>query len=192
MPPKKKFRSGKRKKRRLAGNQYTMKENSAKKVDLDREEASESSSESEGDKDLVESKEAAEPDDFKSLPASVHKLKGQFSDSSEACSSEEFEAALEGFRLVNISVLASVFECLRCPLCKQGHVVLEDDVEAKMGLASPLSFKCTSSYTSKVENGQAFEVNRRVVLASRNIGVSHQGLVKFCAVMNILPPMNEN
>ena len=79
-----------------------------------------------------------------------------------------------------------------CPLCKQGHVVLED-VEAKMGLASPPSLKCTSFYTSnRVENGQAFEVNRGVVLASRNIGVGHQGLVKFCAVMNMLAPMNEN
>ena len=106
MPPKKKFQSGKRKKRRFAGNQYTTKENSAIKADLGREEASESSSESEGDKDLVESKEAVEPNDFKSLPASVRKLKGQSSDSSEACSSEEeFEAALEGCRLVDISVI---------------------------------------------------------------------------------------
>ena len=43
-----------------------------------------------------------------------------------------------------------------------------------------------------MENGQGLEVNRRVVLAARNIGVGHQGLVKFCAVMNMLPPMNEN
>ena len=202
MPPKKKFRSGKRKKRRFCGNQHTKKENCAKKADVDREETSESSSESEGDKDHVKSAGAAEPDDFKSLPASVRKLKEQSSDSSEDYSSkDEFEAALEGFRFVDISVLASVLECLRCPLCKQGHVVLEENAEDKMGLASLLTLKCTSAkckfykffYTSnRVENGQAFEVNRRVVLASRNIGVGHQGLVKFCAVMNMLPPMNEN
>ena len=48
-------------------------------------------------------------------------------------------------------------------------------------------------YTSnKVDNSQAFEVNRRVVLATRNIGVGHQGLVKFCCVVNMLPPMHEN
>lgn len=117
MPPKKKFLSGKQKKRRFCGNQHTRK---------DRKKASESSSESEGDKNHVESAGAAEPDNFKSLPASVRKLKGQSSDSSEDYSSkDEFEATLEGFRVVDISVLASVLECLWCPFCKQGHVVLE-------------------------------------------------------------------
>ena len=54
-------------------------------------------------------------------------------------------------------------------------------------------FFCKSFFTSgKVENGQAFEVNRREVLATRNIGVGHQGLVKFTCVMNMLPPMKEN
>ena len=91
-----------------------------------------------------------------------------------------------------------MFETVRCPLCKQGHAVLEEE---KMGLASLLILKCSSSkckfeklfYTfNKVVNSQAFEVNRRVVLVTRNIGVGHQGLVKFCGVMNMLPPMQEN
>lgn len=43
-----------------------------------------------------------------------------------------------------------------------------------------------------MDNSQAFEVNRRVVLATRNIGVDHQGLVKLCSVINILAPINEN
>ena len=30
------------------------------------------------------------------------------------------------------------------------------------------------------------------MLAMRNIGVGHQGHVKFTRVMNMLPPMNEN
>ena len=93
------------------------------------------------------------------------------------------------------------FETLRCPLCKQGHAVLEEDVKAKMGIASLLILKCLSwkckfeklFYTSnKVVNSQAFHVNRRVVLVTRNIGVGHQGLDKFCSVMNMLPPMQEN
>ena len=91
-----------------------------------------------------------------------------------------------------------MFETLRCPLCKQGHAVLEEE---KMGQASLHILKCSSSkckfeklfYTfNKVVNSQAFEVNRRLVLATRNIGVGHQGLVKFCGVMNMLPPMQEN
>ena len=35
-------------------------------------------------------------------------------------------------------------------------------------------------------------MNQRVVLATWNIGVAHQGLVKFTCVVNMLPPMNEN
>ena len=136
----------------------------------------------------------------KRLPASVRRLKEKYSDSSENCTSEEEidSGGAEGLRFINISVLASVFETLRCPLCKQGHAVLEEE---KMGLASLLILKCSSSkckfeklcYTfNKVVNSQAFNVKRRVVLATRNIGVGHQGLVKFCSVMNMLPPMQEN
>ena len=43
-----------------------------------------------------------------------------------------------------------------------------------------------------MDNSKTFQVNGRVVLATRNIGVGHQGLVKFCGVMNMLPPMQEN
>ena len=43
-----------------------------------------------------------------------------------------------------------------------------------------------------IDGGQAFEVNRRIVLATRNIGIGHQGVVKFAGVMNMLTPMNEN
>lgn len=47
--------------------------------------------------------------------------------------------------------------------------------------------------SSRVNNkSKAFEANRRAVLAMRNIGVGHQGLVKFCGVINMLAPMNAN
>ena len=51
-----------------------------------------------------------------------------------------------------------------------------------------------SFYTSSQVNNKskAFEANRRAVLAMRNIGIGHQGLVKFCGVMNMLAPMNAN
>ena len=56
---------------------------------------------------------------------------------------------------------------------------------------------CTYSerfFTSRrvTNKSEAFEVNRRVMLATRNIGVGHQGLVKFSAAMNMLAPMNAN
>lgn len=109
-------------------------------------------------------------------------------------------ASIEGFRLIDISVLASVFESFWCPMCKYGHVTFED-CSAKMGFATLFVLKCTSKKckyskrffsSAKIEGSQAYEVNRRVVLATRNIGIGHQSLVKFAAVMNMLPPMNEN
>ena len=141
MPPKKRFRSVKRKKRRFGNNQYTKNESAAKKVVLDREKASESSGESECDEDHVETAEHQNTE--KRLPASVRKLKEQDSDSSQNCISEEEidSGGPEGFRFTDISVLASVFETLRCPLCKQGRAVLEEDDKAKMGLASLLILK---------------------------------------------------
>ena len=45
--------------------------------------------------------------------------------------------------------------------------------------------------SSKIEGSQAFEVNR-IVVATRNNGIGHQALAKFCCVMNMPPPMNEN
>ncbi len=68
-----------------------------------------------------------------------------------------------------------------------------------MGFASGLTIRCTKKackfsemlYSSK-KAGQACEINRRAVLASRNIGVGHQGLVKLAAVLDLLPPMNKS
>ena len=42
------------------------------------------------------------------------------------------------------------------------------------------------------KKGQAFEINRRTVLAAREIGIGHKGFVKFSGVMNMPPPMKKN
>ena len=46
-------------------------------------------------------------------------------------------------------------------------------------------------YTS-TKAGQSFDVNNRAVLAAKNIGIAHEGLKKFAAVMNMAPPMNQS
>ena len=201
MPPKKKFRSITRKKKRFRGNQYSKKEETAESGVLNDEDSSSQASEREGSNSDAEHVESDKTKSFKCLPASIRKMKAESNDSSQPESSDEDPEGVNGFRLIDIAILATVFESLRCPLCKQKHVVLVEDEQSKMGLASLLILKCTTRkcsfykpfYTSgKIENGKAYEVNRRVVLATRNIGVGHQGLVKFACVMNMLPPMNEN
>ena len=135
--------------------------------------------------------------------ASLGKVQGLSSKKSESeSSSSDVDAArMEGFRFVDMAILGSIFELLLCPICKKNHVELEEDRERKMGFSSLLFVKCTGKKcgfikrfysSSRVGTSQAFEVNRRAVLASRNIGVGHQGLVKFAGTMNMPPPMNEN
>ena len=106
-----------------SGNQYSKKENAVKKVGRDRENAPEGSEESEYQEDDVESTKS---EDYTS-------------------EEENDSGGLEGFRFIDISVLASVFESLCCPLYKQGQAVLEEDKKTKMGLASLLISMRTSS-----------------------------------------------
>ena len=195
MPPK--FRNIRRKKLKFKGNQFCKKKNPAVEVVLSPEELAETSEKSESDQtDGEDSDHHMEPSSS-SFSASASKLEGKYSD----LESESKVETTEGFRLIDLSILSSIFGLFWCPACKHGHVVMEEDQEAKMGFASLLVLKCTARncsffqqfYTSsRTEKSKAFEVNRRIVLATRNIGVGHQGLVKFSGVMNMLSPMNEN
>jgi len=113
------------------------------------------------------------------LPASIRKLDEDSGDSQESSNEWEPEEP-EGFQFIDIAALAEVFCSLWCPLCRYGCIVFEEDQNSKKGFATLLLLKCASSKckysssfysSSKVDGGQAFEVNRRVVLASRNIGL---------------------
>eukprot|EP00112_Aurelia_sp_Birch-Aquarium-sp1_P014509 Seg314.3 transcript_id=Seg314.3/GoldUCD/mRNA.D3Y31 product="hypothetical protein" protein_id=Seg314.3/GoldUCD/D3Y31 len=140
-----------------------------------------------------------------SIPASVRKLakspdeEGNNTSSSEVDSDEEASLATSGFRLMDLSMLFPVIEMLLCPSCKGNGIVLQEVANSKMGFASSIDVRCsmrncqfsTQFYTSK-RTGHSFEINKRAVLASRNIGVGHEGLVKFAAAMNMPPSMNAN
>ena len=80
---------------------------------------------------------------LKCLPASVRKMDTKSSDSCEESTEEELERNA-GFRIIDISILASMFECLRCLECQQSNVVYEEDPDSKMGLASKFILKCSS------------------------------------------------
>ena len=206
MPPKRKFRTTRRKKRKFTGNRFTREGNSVEKESKDEHETVEQSEDSaeDSDNEHVTPMEKLMPESdvakVKTLPASVRKFDNDSSDSSVSSSEDDSETP-EGFRIIDIAVLASVFGSLWCPVCKYARIVCDEDKESKKGFATLLVLKCSSTkcsyfksfYTSsKVDGSQAFEVNRRVVLATRNIGIGHQGLVKFAGVMNMLAPMNEN
>lgn len=203
MPPKRKFRNVRRKKRKFTGNKYTREAN-LKDNPIENEQESMEQSEESDNGDVTRVKEtkrqSSDRAEVRSLPASIRKLDEDSGDSQESSNEWEPEEP-EGFRFIDIAVLAEFFRSLWCPLCRYGRIVFEEGQNSKKGFATLLLLKCASSKckysssfysSSKVDGGQAFEVNRRVVLASRNIGVGHQGLAKFAGVMNMLPPMNEN
>ena len=98
---------------------------------------------SSSDKEHVETEKTAS---FKNSLASVRKTKAESSDSSIERNEDELEH-VNGFQLIDITILAAVFEPLLCPLCKQGHV-FDKDKEPKMGFASLSLFKCTTQKCS--------------------------------------------
>ena len=98
---------------------------------------------------------------------------------------------------MDLSVLASVFSLLICPDCKEPGLRMHELESSKMGFASTMKLFCehcefaTTFYTSK-RTGHSFEVNKRIILAARNIGVGHEGLKRFATVMDMPQPMNAN
>ena len=75
---------------------------------------------------------------------------------------------------------------------------LEEESKAKLRLACCLKISCSrfcgfsKQFYTSARIGQAFEENRRAVLATRNVGDCHKGLVKLAGVLNMPPPVNKN
>ena len=142
MPPKKKFRSGRTKKRKFTGKIYTRRKESASKEASADQEAVERSDEEDSDKtdasrsnfDMSENTYFASPGNVQKLPIKEYE--------SESSSSDVDAARMEGFRFVDMTVLGSIFGMLLCPICKKNHVELEEDRERKMGFSSLLFVKC--------------------------------------------------
>jgi len=108
------------------------------------------------------------------------------------------DSYLQGYRLIDLSILKEIIELFCCPVCKHdGHVSIVENKSKRKGLASFLEIKCINcnfefkSYTSKGIEGnlQAMEVNYRSVYAMRRCGGGQKALQKFCGVMNMPPPV---
>ena len=63
----------------------------------------------------------------------------------EESSSDGFEdIELEGYRFVDIDILAKAFSAMACPLCLQCCVTVKEDGTKKMGFASHITVLCNS------------------------------------------------
>ena len=169
MPPK--FRSIRRRKRKFQGNQYT--KPSSENAKSDKKEVNEEAHGSKSSKKL--------------LPKS---------DAEEAMKAEERyeeEAAVTGFRFVDMELLNTAFSALRCADCGEFSIVLSENQLKRMGCASSLRVLCENCgwkhefWTSKKED-LSFEVNRRLVYSMGSTVRGHSGAKEFCTLMNMPPP----
>ena len=52
--------------------------------------------------------------------------------------------ANDGFRLVDISILASMIHMLLCPICRKSKVCVKEDEKAKVGFATHFTLFCSN------------------------------------------------
>ena len=113
------------------------------------------------------------------------------SDSSTWSDDDGCDSELSGNRVVNMSCLSKLIsEGCSCSRCG-GRLVLHE--RSRWGIAPELTLTCSACEreTSEVMSnkiGRYFEVNRRAVFAGRAVGLGREGLVKFCALMDMHHP----
>ena len=111
--------------------------------------------------------------------------------------------------MIDMTILQGIINSLACPECFENTVVMYEEESKKKGLATCLLLSCSNSdclyesrtYTSgtvqtkdqeEQRGSKYFEINLRSVYALRSCGVGHSGMVKFCCMMNMPPPMTAN
>ena len=95
--------------------------------------------------------------------------------------------ALEGFRLIDMSILHNLLGLLCCPECLEHSLVIEEDITKRKMLSSFLTVTCSScpfswsGHTCKgvKDNQRVMKVNLRSVYAMRRRGVGHNGFQKI-------------
>ena len=108
----------------------------------------------------------------------------------------------EGFVMFSIVILKSVLALLCCPSCQAIGLDLEEDRARKQGFAICFLVKCSAClWTHKAMSSEAckvprkkknsIEVNIRMALAMRNLGIGYEGIQTFCMHMNMPDPMNK-
>lgn len=106
------------------------------------------------------------------------------------------KATVTGYRFVDMELLSDVFQQMMCKECGDSAcLVLEDNPHERKGSASHLRVRCEACgwvytfYTSKKVQ-HSFDVNKRFVYAMRSMGQEHSSMKRFCAFMNMPPPLH--
>ena len=111
--------------------------------------------------------------------------------------------SISGYRIIDVSILKSIFELMKCPECTSSCLTLGEIFERKKGHASFLVVNCTACdyatdfYTSQsikdgVKGQNSFDVNTRIIYAMRACGQGHASIEKFSTLMDMPRPMTQN
>ena len=101
----------------------------------------------------------------------------------------------EGTIFMDLSILFSEFNVLKCPDCGcdiDSHV----DMKKKCGYSNYIVLQCKNmesgwkySFNSSKKQGRSYEMNVRAVLAFREIGKGHNAMTTFNKVMIMPAPL---
>lgn len=103
---------------------------------------------------------------------------------------------LSGCRLIDMSMLSSLFEDILCPHCQQPCIYLQEI--KRLGLNSHLCLSCINcnilisraSTSQEIGPYKISTSNIRIVASSRNCGIGYDKLVKFCAGLDMPQPIH--
>lgn len=95
------------------------------------------------------------------------------------------------YRIIDfIAVFTAISNVVVCKECKSPVKFTES---GKRGLGFKLVVSCENCESSEIPNcsfvNKAYEINRRIVLSMRLLGVGLHGIIKFCAFMELPRPI---
>lgn len=127
--------------------------------------------------------EIEKPEDL-NVSASARKLKEK--DSNDIEVDPTF-----GYHLVNF---VTVFDAIsNVMVCKECHSNVRFTESSKRGLGFKIVISCDNCDKKEIPNSpfikNAYEINRRIILAMRLLGIGVQGIRKFCAFMELPRPV---
>lgn len=94
-----------------------------------------------------------------------------------------------GYRLINF-VFSTISQAVVCKRCKSDVTFTE---ASKRGLGFKIIISCTNCEQTVIPNspyiGKGYEINRRIIFAMRLLGIGLNGIIKFCAFMELPRPI---
>jgi len=130
--------------------------------------------------------EIEKPEDL-DVSASAKKLKGR--DVTDIEVDPTF-----GYNIINfVAVFAAISNVVVCKVC---HSEVSFTESSKRGLGFKIVVSCKNCDKTEIPScpyvKNAYEINRRIILAMRLLGVGLQGIRKFCAFMELPRPVYQS